>query len=206
MVADLERTIEGGWSPEECRVSEWLNSIDTMVETGDVCGEMGQLEKREREVEAGHLKQIDERLQTKLDKKYGSGNVAVIQDGELNLKRGMPYEMMVKFLKKAGKKDGTGVLKDWIEAYGSGDRGKVMRVIANRHRLDPEIVQLMERAIALKVDITCLFPTTFRSPVYFCGYCGKSAIERCGRCKRVWYCCKGHQVQHWKSHKKSYKA
>ncbi|KAJ1426744.1 hypothetical protein B484DRAFT_450548 [Ochromonadaceae sp. CCMP2298] len=35
-----------------------------------------------------------------------------------------------------------------------------------------------------------------------CPVCGATEeLMRCGRCLNVWYCCREHQVQHWKTHK-----
>jgi len=35
-----------------------------------------------------------------------------------------------------------------------------------------------------------------------CGKCGKTADQRCSRCKMEWYCCRKCQVAGWKDHKK----
>lgn len=35
-----------------------------------------------------------------------------------------------------------------------------------------------------------------------CAACGNSGSSHCGRCKRVKYCCRSHQVMHWKEHHK----
>jgi SMC interacting uncharacterized protein involved in chromosome segregation len=35
-----------------------------------------------------------------------------------------------------------------------------------------------------------------------CAVCAKEAPMRCGGCKRAFYCCKEHQKQDWKLHKK----
>jgi len=35
-----------------------------------------------------------------------------------------------------------------------------------------------------------------------CEKCGQEAVNRCGKCKRAWYCRRQCQVEDWKSHKK----
>lgn len=34
-----------------------------------------------------------------------------------------------------------------------------------------------------------------------CSQCGRSAIQRCSRCKKAWYCSRSCQVTHWSQHK-----
>ena len=41
----------------------------------------------------------------------------------------------------------------------------------------------------------------------FCGFCGQGGhLQVCGACKQIWYCCKKHQVAHWRTHKPTCKA
>ena len=35
-----------------------------------------------------------------------------------------------------------------------------------------------------------------------CAICDKEAVQKCSACKRVRYCSREHQKQHWKEHKK----
>jgi pre-rRNA-processing protein TSR4 len=45
-------------------------------------------------------------------------------------------------------------------------------------------------------------PEITRSPT--CAVCGKFGSNKCSKCKEVCYCCKAHQVEHWKAgHKKA---
>ncbi|KAK9693311.1 MYND finger [Popillia japonica] len=43
-------------------------------------------------------------------------------------------------------------------------------------------------------------------PENLCGKCGKPAETKCSACKIVYYCCKEHQVEDWKTHKNECKA
>ena len=36
-----------------------------------------------------------------------------------------------------------------------------------------------------------------------CAICGKlEGLSKCGKCKQAWYCCRDHQIEDWKNHKK----
>jgi len=34
-----------------------------------------------------------------------------------------------------------------------------------------------------------------------CGMLDETKLKKCGRCKQAWYCCRQHQLEHWKEHK-----
>jgi hypothetical protein len=47
------------------------------------------------------------------------------------------------------------------------------------------------------------FADTLSTEKYVCKVCETRCTTKCERCKSIWYCCREHQEQDWKAHKKN---
>jgi len=58
----------------------------------------------------------------------------------------------------------------------------------------------VQRRFCLKVQLDDTI-STIGNVQHLCAVCAEKAVSKCGRCQKVWYCCRGHQAEHWKTHK-----
>ncbi|KAF5303105.1 hypothetical protein FQR65_LT19046, partial [Abscondita terminalis] len=78
--------------------------------------------------------------------------------------------------------------------------GAQLPIIFNRnHDKLVETAQFLNEAY--NTDLLEQLENTNDTPKRNCANCGKGALQRCSRCKNIWYCSRNCQVSHWTDHK-----
>lgn len=66
------------------------------------------------------------------------------------------------------------------------------------------IKELLCRVVTFEVDMTEITPKKLCSKFKLCANCGNAGnpfLQKCGKCKRTYYCSKDCQKEHWTYHK-----
>jgi hypothetical protein len=108
------------------------------------------------------------------------------------------------------KKNCASVVYDpmWFDLAGAR-ANLAMSLVSNKTSMARASQSFMRREETGFADMSANgfdYSTSSKQPARACATCGSSAgLAACGGCRQEWYCCKDHQIAHWKEHKRDCK-
>ncbi|KAK5648659.1 hypothetical protein RI129_003551 [Pyrocoelia pectoralis] len=82
-------------------------------------------------------------------------------------------------------------------------RQQLSQIFSKNHAEIVETAQCLNEAY--NTELLEKFDDINKKPERNCVKCGKGAMQRCSRCKSIWYCSRNCQVSHWSNHKEDCK-